>query len=221
MGGPYFTEPVKLWLQDEFHRGSNAGEAKLGGNNAFHVLPKAIGTSFGANEVLYLNQSNKFLRETGASNIFVDKDWKVTFPPFGDGVLDSNTVKTFNELQTNLSYQGVNIEPQREFSLEELVFGLASGEVTGMGCVGNAAGVSPVNGLIVKKDSLIHDRYVSTFSCMRRDGKVIDKGETIEIIVGNGEPSEATKTMRSTLTGMQRGTLPAPEGWLKKVERNV
>ena len=219
MGGPYFNGSVKLWLQDEFHRGKNSGEAKLGGNYAMHVLPKAIGTSIGANEVLYLDYTNRFLRETGASNIFVDKNCKVTFPPFGDGVLDSNTVKTFIELKVPLEWKGVILENQREFSLDELIFGLASGEVTGMGCVGNAASVSPVSGLIVKKNSLIHDKYISTFSNMRRDGKIIDKPETIELIIGNGQPSEASKTMYHTISSMQRGIISAPEGWLNKVER--
>ncbi|PIN87474.1 hypothetical protein COV12_03720 [Candidatus Woesearchaeota archaeon CG10_big_fil_rev_8_21_14_0_10_32_24] len=219
MGGPYFTDSIKLWLQDEYHRGINAGEAKLGGNYAMHVFPKAIGTSLGANEVLYLDYTKRFLRETGASNIFVDKNWKITFPPFGDGVLDSNTVKTFLELRDYLAHEGVMIENQREFSLEELIDGIASNEVTGMGCVGNAACVSPVKGLIIKKNSILHDKYVPTFSSMRRDGKIIDSPDSIELIIGNGQPSKASKTMYHTISGMQRGTIPAPEGWLKKIER--
>ncbi len=217
MGGSYFKDPVKLWLQDEFHRGSNAGDAKMGGNYAMHVLPKAIASTLGAHEVLYLDHSNQYLRETGASNIFVDSLGGVMFPNFGDGVLDSNTVKTFLELKKHLARDKVKIQ-QRDLGLYELLKGIDSGLVKGIGAVGNAACVSPVVGLVVKKDSGIYRTYRTIFDDMRRQGKIAEDERTIEIHV-NG-PSKSTMTMQNTLIGMQTGRISAPKGWLRKVERD-
>jgi branched-chain amino acid aminotransferase len=221
-GGAYFDKPVTLWLQDESPRGPGMSKAKLGGNYAQHVKNKSIAGLYGAQEVLYLDTTFRYLRETGASNIFVDFDSQIIFPPFGDGVLDSNTTKTFSSLSTQLVSRGVHIQNQREISLEELIHGIASGEVTGMGAVGNAAAVSPVTNLVIKKDSNLYLMFLRTFRSMERDGRVTPGPfNTVNIQLGDGNPSPSTLEMKKLLTGMQTGIIPAPEGWLKKVPRRL
>ncbi len=221
-GGAYFTQPVCLWLQDNSPRGPGMSKAKLGGNYAQHVQNKFIAGAYGAHEVLYLDTTFTNLRETGASNIFVDFDTDIVFPPFGDGVLDSNTTKTFYDLSSELESRGVYIRPQCEISLEELIDGIASGEVKGMGAVGNAAVVSPVVSLVVKKDSGIYKNHQRDFELMRRDG-ITTPGpfDTINIRLGDGIPSPSVMEMKNLLVGMQTGIIPAPEGWLKKVPRRL
>ena len=228
MGGPYFSGPAKLWLQDEHHRGCNAGDAKLGGNYAYHVKWKAESKVYGANEVLYLDMTKRFLRETGVANIFVERSGRVTSPPFGDGVLDSNTTKSFLTLSEKDLLGGVQVR-QREIGLEELVDGIASGEITGMGMVGNAAVVSPVAGLIIKENSEIYRRFAPAFNAMIKDGRAYKeergtgKARTtiVEIKIGDGNPSEASLIMFNTLAGIQTGRITTPdENWLRKVERN-
>ncbi len=232
MGGPYFKGNLRLWLQDEYHRAEDAGDAKARGNYAYHLLPKAIAVNIlKAQEVLYLDQGDRYIRETGASNVFIDRNGKIIFPPFADGVLESNTTKTFYDLKEPLGKKGITLRRQREITLDELLEGIASGDVTGMGAVGNAAVVSPVTELVIatrdyRKDRQrtrrlpLYKRYEAILRLMKNDGKARD-GEDGSIVVtfGNGQPSEASREMYNLLWGMQTGVIPAPEGWLKKVER--
>ncbi len=49
-------------------------------------------------------------------------------------------------------------------------------------------------------------------------GKVVDHGEEIAFPAGMTEMGPVTKKLYDTLTGIQMGRLPAPEGWIKVIE---
>ena len=49
-------------------------------------------------------------------------------------------------------------------------------------------------------------------------GKIVDHGEEICLPAGMTEMGPVTKKLYDALTGIQMGTLPAPEGWIKVVE---
>lgn len=82
---------------------------------------------------------------------------------------------------------GMEVE-QREVTLEEV----KSGEFAEMGLCGTAAVISPV-------------------------GKVFDHGEEIDIPTGMDEMGPVLQKLYDTLTGIQMGTVEAPEGWIHEI----
>ena len=48
-------------------------------------------------------------------------------------------------------------------------------------------------------------------------GKVVDHGKEICFPAGMTEMGPITKKLYDTLTGIQMGRLPAPEGWIKTI----
>ena len=82
---------------------------------------------------------------------------------------------------------GMNVE-HREIFLSEL----ENGEFEEMGLCGTAAVISPV-------------------------GQVNDHGKVINIPAGMDDMGPATKKLYDTLTGIQMGKLPAPEGWIVEI----
>jgi branched-chain amino acid aminotransferase len=49
-------------------------------------------------------------------------------------------------------------------------------------------------------------------------GKVVDHGEEICFPSGMEEMGPITKKLYDTLTGIQMGRIPAPEGWIKVIK---
>lgn len=49
-------------------------------------------------------------------------------------------------------------------------------------------------------------------------GKIVDHGKEICMPAGMNEMGPVTKKLYDTLTGIQMGTIPAPEGWIKVVK---
>ncbi len=49
-------------------------------------------------------------------------------------------------------------------------------------------------------------------------GKIVDHGEEICLPAGMSEMGPVTKKLYDALTGIQMGTLPAPEGWIKVIK---
>ncbi len=48
-------------------------------------------------------------------------------------------------------------------------------------------------------------------------GKVVDHGKEICFASGMEEMGPVTKKLYDTLTGIQMGTIEAPEGWIRKI----
>ena len=49
-------------------------------------------------------------------------------------------------------------------------------------------------------------------------GKIVDHGEEICLPAGMSEMGPTTKKLYDTLTGIQMGRIPAPEGWIKVIK---
>ncbi len=82
---------------------------------------------------------------------------------------------------------------QEQISLEDFLDSLERGSIVEAGGLGTAAVVSPVG-------SYIFD-----------DGR--------EIKVGNGKIGPLSRKMYETITGIQRGGITPPDGWMRKVEK--
>jgi branched-chain amino acid aminotransferase len=194
--GPYypagFQEPVKLLVTRRFHRAAPGGTGafKTGGNYAASLRAGEAAHALGASQVLYLDVTDRYVEEAGSMNHFhVTRDGRLLIPTFSDTILRSITSESVLELG-----QALGVSPAQErIALEPFLDAIRDGSVTEAGGFGTAAAVSAVGAY------------------------VFDDGR--ELVVGDGRIGPHTRRIYETLTGIQRGTRPAPEGWLFRAPR--
>lgn len=196
--GPYypagFTKPIKLLITERFHRAApgGTGSSKAAGNYAASLRPGEFAKKFGASQVLYLDTTNTYIEEAGAMNHFhITKEGEVVIPEFVDSVLRSITSESIMELSDKLNMKVT----QKRVKIKEFVEDVKAKNITEAGGLGTAAVISPVG------------EYA------------FEDGSTL--IVGDGNIGSNTRKIYEYYTGIQTGKVEAPEGWLKKVERQV
>jgi len=195
--GPYypagFQEPVKLLVTKRFHRAAPGGTGafKTGGNYAASLMAGEVAHEHGASQVLYLDALDRFVEEAGSMNHFhVTREGALVIPTFTDTILRSVTSESVMDLGSRAL--GADVRQERvEFA--PFLAGIESGAVTEAGGFGTAAVVSAVGAYVFE------------------DGR--------EVKVGDGRIGPITRRVYEVLTGIQRGLLPAPEGWLLRVPR--
>lgn len=188
-----FNDTIPLLITKRFHRAvrGGTGSAKAGGNYGGTLRPAALAKSWGAKQVLYLDEANVFIEEAGAMNHYhVTRDGTVVIPEFTETILKSVTATSMIELSDRLGHKVI----QESITLDEFIDGVRSGDIVEAGGLGTGAGVAPVG------------RYI------------FDDGSE-PIIVGNGKIGEVSRNMYDLLTGIQRGKLSAPKDWLQPVLR--
>jgi branched-chain amino acid aminotransferase len=195
--GPYypagFREPVKLLVTRRFHRAAPGGTGafKTGGNYAASLMAGHVAHEHGASQVLFLDVHDTYIEEAGAMNHFhVTRKGELVIPTFTETILRSITSESVIEL----GQRHLDVEvKQARIPVEPFLDDVRSGAVSEAGGFGTAAVVSAVG----------------TY--------VFDDGT--ELRVGNGHIGPHTRKVYEVLTGIQRGTRPAPEGWLFRAVR--
>jgi len=200
--GPYypggFNETIKVLIQDNYHRAApgGTGEAKAGGNYAASLVPQKMAQEHGATQVLYLDVTDTYIEEGGAMNHFhVTDRGEIIIPEFSGTILRSITSQSVLELGQVLGPPA----RQEKVKLEDFLNGIESGKIVEAGGLGTAAVISPVGGYVF-------------------DAKLPFIRGRPPLKVGDGEIGEITRELYELYTGIQRGKVPAPDGWLKKVE---
>ena len=190
--GPFYREgfdPVSLLVDEVYSRAAagGTGEAKTGGNYAGTMAVSQLARKKGYSQVLWLDaKEHRYIEEVGAMNIFfVIKDRLVT-PPLSGTILPGITRKSVLEMAGDL---GIEAE-ERPVTLQELIEGIRSGEVTEVFGAGTAAVISPV-------------------------GRIGFAGE--DYVVNKNETGYWAQTFFDTLTGIQYGELEDKYGWVYKV----
>ncbi len=193
--GPYykdgFSKAIKLLITNKFHRAvsGGTGTAKACGNYASSLRAAEYAYKAGAEQVLYLDASNKYIEEAGAMNHYhVLEDGTFVIPEFNDSILRSITSLSVLEL----AKMGKIKARQEVIEVEDFIAKVKAGKIIEAGGFGTAAVVSPVG------------RYM------------FDDGT--EITVGDGQIGKHSRALYELYTGMQTGKSPAPAGWLNKVE---
>ena len=197
--GPYypagFQEPVKLLITKRFHRAApgGTGALKTGGNYAASLRAGQVAHEQGASQVLYLDTSDRYVEEAGAMNHFhVTRDGSLVIPTFTDTILRSVTSESVLELGA----RELGVEARQErVELAPFLAGVEDGSIAEAGGFGTAAVVSAVGAY------------------------VFDDGR--ELKVGDGRIGPTTRRVYETLSGIQRGLRPAPEGWLFRAPRRL
>ncbi len=194
--GPYFPggfeEMTRFLITERFKRvpSGGIGKAKFSGSYGISLGAKRFAKTMGAEQVLYLDPTNTTIEEAGSNNHFhVMRDGRIIIPEFTENILESITARSILELSTARKF-GMDAR-QETVHLQDLLDGLRSGEITEAGGLGTAASITPARYVLEDRTELVP-----------RDG------------VG-----EILRHMFKTYTGIQRGTIEAPSGWLEKVER--
>ncbi|MCC8166372.1 MAG: branched-chain amino acid aminotransferase [Planctomycetes bacterium] len=198
--GPYypggFSKAIRLLITSRYHRAvsGGTGTSKCGGNYASSLQAQEYAHEHGCAQVLYLDATNQTLEEVGTMNHYhVEKDGTFVIPTFNDSVLKSITSQSVLEL-AGMSGLPVSIKARQEtIRLDNFLNGVKSGDIIEAGGFGTAAVISPVGSYLLEDGS--------------------------EITVGTGDIGDYSRAFYDYYSNMQIGRKPAPEGWLRKVER--
>lgn len=178
--------PVKIWISDHYVRAADGGtgEAKTGGNYAASLYAAKEATENGYDQVLWLDAKEKK---------YVEEVGSMNMLFLYDGKIVTSPLKgtvldgiTRRSALTLVKDLGYEIE-ERALSVDEVMEGAQNGRLQEAFGTGTAVVISPV-------------------------GSFCYKGECVQL--GNGEPGELTMKIYNTLTGIQYGRLPDPNGWV-------
>jgi branched-chain amino acid aminotransferase len=190
--GPFYREgfnPVSLLVDEVYSRATpgGTGEAKTGGNYAGTMAVSQRAREKGYSQVLWLDaKEHRYIEEVGAMNIFfVIKDTLIT-PPLSGTILPGITRKSVLEMAGDMGIEA----GERPVTLQELIEGIRSGDVTEVFGAGTAAVISPV-------------------------GKIGYAGE--DYVVNNNETGYWSRQFFDTLTGIQYGELEDEHRWVYRV----
>jgi branched-chain amino acid aminotransferase len=190
----YYKEgfkPIKLAVEDFYVRSviGGVGDAKTGGNYAASLMAGAKAEGKGFSQVLWLDAKEKrYVEEVGSMNMFFVFGNKLVTPDLGGSILPGITRVSVLELAKSLGYQ----TEERQISIDEVVEGLKSGNLTEAFGSGTAAVISPVGSLYYKDhDYLINQNQV---------GKV-------------------TQELYTKLVDIQFGNAKDPFGWVREIGR--
>ncbi len=150
--GPYykggFSKPLRLLITEKFHRAvtGGTGTAKCGGNYAASLRAADYAKQHGADQVLYLDASNRYLEEVGTMNHYhVMRDGTFIIPEFNDSILRSITSLSVLEL----AKRGVLKARHERIALGDFLEQIKKGEIIEAGGFGTAAVVSPVGSYLL------------------------------------------------------------------------
>ncbi|MCD2262401.1 branched-chain amino acid aminotransferase [Dietzia aurantiaca] len=191
--GAYFSRgvaPVSVWLSTEYVRASpgGTGAAKFGGNYAASLRAQEQAAAEGCDQVVWLDAiERKYVEEMGGMNLFFilgSGDSAQIVTPELSGSLLPGVTR--DSLLQLARHLGYPVT-ERKVSVEEWESGVATGEISEVFACGTAAVITPVGSV-----------------------KHAGGGYT----VGDGGPGEITMRLRETLTGIQRGSVEDPFGWM-------
>jgi len=188
--GPYYSDPVKLWITPNYTRAApgGTGTAKCGGNYAASLIATKEAAENGCGQVLWTDGAeHKWVEECGTMNImFVTADGELVTPALGS-ILAGVTRESILKLAPLHDLRPV----ERAISIDEVLDGVASGAIAEVFACGTAAVVTPIVGFNSP------DRGVQQ--------------------VADGLPGAKTTEIRQHLVDIQYGRVADPFGWTRKV----
>ncbi len=190
--GPYYPQglnPIDVYVEDEYVRAVKGGTGftKCSGNYAASLLSQANAYKSGFVQVLWLDGIHRKYIEEVGAMNVCFVIDGKLVTPMLNGSILPGITRK-SVLETAVSF-GLEVE-ERLLSIDELGALYAEGRVSEMFGCGTAAVISPVG-------SLKYQDTVMTFN--------------------NGQIGPVSQRMYDTLTGIQYGRLPGPQGWIEKV----
>ena len=190
--GNYYPEgvnPVKIYVENEYVRAvrGGLGEAKTAGNYAASLKAQEIAKEKGYSQVLWLDGVHRKYIEEVGSMNVFFKINGTVHTPALSGSILDGITRS--SIIQLLRHWGIPVE-ESTIDIEELFRAAQSGELEEAFGTGTAAVISPIGEL------------------NWRDEKVVING---------GQTGEISSKLYNTLTGIQRGNLEDPFGWMKEV----
>ena len=188
--GPYYSEPVKLWITPNYTRAApgGTGTAKCGGNYAASLVATQEAYANGCSQVLWTDGAeHKWVEECGTMNVmFVTADDELVTPALGS-ILAGVTRESILALASEHGLTPV----ERPISVDEVLDGVESGQIPEVFACGTAAVVTPITGF-----------------------NSPDRGKQQ---VGDGTPGRKTREIRQHLVDIQYGRAEDEHGWMRRV----
>ncbi len=191
--GAYFASgvrPVKIWISTTYTRAApgGTGAAKCGGNYAASLIAQQEAAEHGCDQVMFADAAeHAWLEELGGMNVYVvTRDNELLTPELNGSILEGVTRDSILTMATEFGLTPV----ERRIGIQELLDGVASGQVSELFACGTAAVITPIGSL--------HNDHGS-------------------YVVGSGESGETTTALRKNLLDIQYGRAEDTHGWLRRV----
>jgi len=192
--GPYFKtgkSAVTVWVSDQYTRAApgGTGAAKCGGNYAASLIAQTEASAHGCDQVVFLDAAqHRWIEELGGMNVFFVLDDGSLVTPPLSGTILPGITRA--SIIELARKEGLTVN-EAPVSFDDWREGAASGRVKETFACGTAAVVTAI-------------------------GSVRHAGG--EFSIGDGGEGEVTRRLRTLLTGIQRGKVADPAGWVWNVK---
>lgn len=141
--GAYYSKPISLKVETHYVRASEGGVgfSKNAGNYALSLYPTQLANDQGYDQIMWTDaKEHRYIEEAGTANlIFRIGDSIIT--PDGETILHGVTRRTIMELAEKWGFK----TEQRLVSVQELIDGIETGEVSEAFAAGTAATVTHID----------------------------------------------------------------------------
>ncbi len=142
--GFYYSEPVKVKLEEYYTRASQGGvgQAKAAGNYGASLYPAKLGQDRGYRQLLWTDgKTHEFIEESGTMNIvFVINNTVITPSEESDTILKGVTKRSVLEIAADWGYK---VE-ERKVTVKEVIAAIEDGSMQDMFGAGTAATIAPI-----------------------------------------------------------------------------
>ncbi len=190
--GPYYSSPVKLWVEREYVRAvhGGTGEAKAGGNYGGSLTPAMLARQQGYDQLLWTDAvEHKWIEESGTMNVFFVLSDLVVTPSLSGSILHGITRAS---CITILKDKGFEVQ-ERPISIDEIFAASDKGILQEAFGVGTAVVVIPVQ-------------------------SITDGTKKIEF---DPTSFQIAPTLKAEINGIKKGLLPDKHHWVKRVSAGV
>lgn len=190
--GNYYPEgvnPVKIYVENEYVRAvrGGVGEAKTAGNYAASLKAQEVAKEKGYSQVLWLDGVHRKYVEEVGSMNVFFKINGTVYTPALSGSILDGITRS--SIIDLLRHWEIPVE-EKAIDIDELIEAARSGDLEEAFGTGTAAVISPIGELNWRDE---------------------------EILINNGVTGDVSSRLYNTLTGIQRGTVPDPFGWMVEV----
>ena len=142
--GKYYTEPVKVKIEEEYVRSAEGGVgfAKAAGNYAASLYPAKLGQEQGYHQLVWTDaKTHEYIEESGTMNIVFQIGDKLITPPSSSTILSGITRRSIVQLAKDL---GIDIE-ERSIKVAEVIDAAENGSLLDAFGAGTAATIAHVD----------------------------------------------------------------------------